>query len=45
MHGIYISRPTDDGLIYIAERSRKGSVKLLWSVMPREPRAPNGNVG
>jgi hypothetical protein len=41
MHGIYISQPTDDGLIYIAERSR-GSVKLLWSVMPR---APDGNVG
>jgi len=33
MHGIFISRPTE-GQIFVAERSRKGSVKLLWSVMP-----------
>lgn len=33
MHGIYISQPRN-GLIYIAERSRKGLQKLLWSAMP-----------
>jgi len=36
MHGIFISTP-HDGLIYIAERSRKGSQKFLWSAMPEAP--------
>lgn len=30
---IYISQP-HQGSIYIAESSRRGSRKLLWSVMP-----------
>jgi len=33
MHGIFISDP-HGGLIYVAERSRKGSQKFLWSAMP-----------
>jgi hypothetical protein len=33
LHGIYISDP-HLGRIFVAERSRKGSKKLRWSVMP-----------
>ena len=40
---LYISRP-HDGLVYFAERSRKGSQKLLWSVIPREPFGPELRV-
>jgi len=36
MHGIFISDP-HDGMIYVAERSRRGSKKLLWSSMPQAP--------
>ena len=32
MRGIFISHPYA-GRIFVAERSRKGSRKLLWSVM------------
>jgi len=34
LHGLYISQPLG-GRIFVAERSRKGSTKLLWSVMPQ----------
>jgi hypothetical protein len=47
VRGIYISAPID-GRIYVAERSRKGSSKLLWSVMPAhdgpDVRIEAGNV-
>jgi hypothetical protein len=43
MHGLFISAPID-GRIYVAERSRKGSVKLLWSIMPHAPVAPDVRV-
>src|SRR5260370_38807255 len=33
---VFGSEP-NDGQIFIAERSRKGSRKLLWSVMPEAP--------
>lgn len=33
---MFISKPTG-GQIFIAERSRKGSAKLLWSMMPVAP--------
>jgi hypothetical protein len=33
---MFISEPRN-GLIYIAEHSRRGSQKLLWSIMPWEP--------
>ena len=36
---LYISRP-HDGLVYVAQRSRNGSQRLLWSVIPREPFGP-----
>jgi hypothetical protein len=32
MHGIFISAPID-GHIFVAERSGKGHLKLLWSVV------------
>jgi hypothetical protein len=32
MHGIFISAPLD-GRIYVAERSAKGHLTLLWSVV------------
>ena len=34
----------NDGQIFIAERSRKGSRKLLWSVMPEAPIAADFKV-
>ena len=41
----FISQPLD-GKIYIAEPSRKGSQKLLWSVMPKKViRATQRQVG
>jgi len=40
---LYISRP-HDGLVYVAERSCKGSQKLLWSLIPREPFGPEFRV-
>jgi hypothetical protein len=43
MHGIFISAPLA-GLIYIAERSCKGQLKLLWSVMPERPTAPDRRI-
>jgi hypothetical protein len=43
MHGIFISAPIA-GLIYIAERSVKGQLKLLWSVMPELPLAPDQRI-
>lgn len=33
---MFISEP-HEGQIYIAEPSRRGSNKLIWSVMPVEP--------
>jgi hypothetical protein len=36
MHGIFISAP-HNGQVYVAERSRKGYSKLLWSVLPKAP--------
>jgi len=33
---MFISEP-HNGLIYIAERSRRGNRKLLWSAVPKEP--------
>jgi hypothetical protein len=33
---VFISEP-HDGVIFIAERSRRGSRKLLWSSMPVVP--------
>jgi hypothetical protein len=32
MHGLFISAPID-GRIYVAERSAKGHLNLLWSVI------------
>ena len=42
----FISQPLD-GKIYIAEPSRKGSQKLLWSVMPEkgDPSNPEASGG
>ena len=34
----------NDGQIFIAERSRKGSRKLLWSVMPEAPIAADAGM-
>ena len=42
-HGIYISRPCDAS-IYVAERSRKGSRRLLWSVMPERSIIPERRI-
>jgi hypothetical protein len=36
MHGIFTSAP-HNGRVYVAERSRKGYSKLLWSVLPKAP--------
>ena len=38
--GIFISAP-HHGQIYIAECPRKGGLKLLWSVLPQQPTAPD----
>jgi hypothetical protein len=38
--GIFISAP-HARQIFVAERSRKGSSKFLWSVMPELPTAPD----
>ena len=43
MTGIYISEP-HGGQYYIAERSRRGSLKLLWSSMPVEPTAADRRI-
>jgi hypothetical protein len=43
MHGIFISAP-HAGDVYVAERSRKGSRKLLWSIMPAAPIAPDMRI-
>ena len=40
----FISQPLD-GKIYIAEPSRKGSQKLLWSVMPEQGDPSNPEAG
>jgi hypothetical protein len=40
---VFISKPVD-GHIYIAERSRKGSRRLLWSAMPVAPIAGNVRI-
>ena len=42
----FISQPLD-GKIYIAEPSRKGSQKLLWSVVPEngDPSNPEASAG
>jgi hypothetical protein len=40
---MFISEP-HEGQIYIAERSRKGSSKFLWSVMPVEPVAADVRI-
>jgi hypothetical protein len=37
----FVSEP-HDGQIFIAERSRRGSRKLLWSVMPEATIVPPG---
>jgi hypothetical protein len=37
MHGIFISAPHIDGLVYVATRSRYGSSRFLWSVLPYAP--------
>jgi hypothetical protein len=38
--GIFMSAPVD-GQIFVAERPRKGGLKLRWSVMPHAPTAPH----
>jgi hypothetical protein len=38
MHGIFISEP-HNGLYFIAERSRYGRQKFIWSSMPVQPTA------
>jgi hypothetical protein len=43
MRGIFISKP-HAGQIYIAERSRRGSRRLLWSVMPHAPVAADVRI-
>jgi hypothetical protein len=43
MHGIFISAP-HAGEIYVAERSRRGSSKFLWWVMPHMPIAPDMRI-
>lgn len=40
---MFISKPID-GMVYLAERSRKGSKKLMWSVMPVEPIAADVRI-
>jgi len=40
---VFGSEP-NDGQIFIAERSRKGSHKLLWSVMPEAPIAADAGM-
>jgi hypothetical protein len=41
--GIFISA-LHDGQIYVAERPRKGGLKLLWSVKPQAPTAPDVRI-
>jgi hypothetical protein len=43
MHGLFISAPFN-AQIFIAERSRKGSRKLLWSIMPEAPVAADVRI-
>jgi hypothetical protein len=40
---MFISEP-HEGQIYIAERSRRGSKKLIWSVMPVAPVAADVRI-
>jgi hypothetical protein len=41
--GIFIIAPVD-GQIFVAERPRKGGLKLRWSVMPHAPTAPDVRI-
>lgn len=43
MHALFISEP-HRGQYYIAERSRCGSHKLLWSIMPVAPIAADTRI-
>jgi len=43
MRGIFISPPCN-GQVYVAERSRKFARRLLWSVMPFKPVAPDTRI-
>jgi hypothetical protein len=42
-HGIYIS-PVHDGMVFVAERSRRGSGRFLWSTLPVAPTAGDSRI-
>jgi hypothetical protein len=42
-HGIFISAPLG-GMIFVAERSRRGSGRFLWSMLPAEPIAGDSRI-
>jgi hypothetical protein len=42
-HGLFISAPYD-GFVYVAERSRYGTSRFLWWVMPHMPIAADMRI-